>query len=232
MINRGDFDNSRNLSTRSLRIAANIVTVSASTLTLGIFSQSNQMFNGSVGGQVVDLGDATGYEVSHLYFLFNDSVTSIKVQDNTGATLFHLFPKQRANVALRSNATAAGIWHYHLEYELKQDVISTTDATVTSGELISIPTDTTVMITTEVLAKRTGGTAGTVGDAASYVRQARFTNVAGVVRIFNSQTQFTSEDVGGWDAHLAVSGTNANVSVKGAANTNVSWHISTRIQII
>ena len=100
----------------------------------------------------------------------------------------------------------------------------TTDASVYTLDGIEIPANSCVLITSTVLARRSGGTSGSVGDSAVYVRSARFSNIAGVVTMRDLQSNYTSEDQPAFNATLAVSGTMAIINVRGAANNTIDWH--------
>ena len=115
-------------------------------------------------------------------------------------------------------------------YELKQATVNTTDATVTVLQTIAIPTDSVVLIETKVLGRRTGGSAGSVGDCATYVVRARFKDISGTVTVHDLEQDFISEDQGGWDATLVVNGTNVEVKITGAANNDITWNTTTEIQ--
>jgi hypothetical protein len=106
----------------------------------------------------------------------------------------------------------------------RQNRAATTDATVTTLETIAITASKTYLIEARVVARRTGGTAGTADDGAAYVRRAMVTTKAGTVTINAVDAEFTQEDVAGWDCTLDVSTTNVRVRVTGAADTNVTWH--------
>ena len=115
------------------------------------------------------------------------------------------------------------------DYTLTQATVSTTDATTTVLQTIAIPTDMVVHIKTTILGKRTGGTAG---DCSVYVREARYKNVAGTVTIHDLQSSYTSEDQIGWAGTLDVNTTNGRVTVKGAANNDVTWTCTTEISVL
>lgn len=108
-------------------------------------------------------------------------------------------------------------------WEMFQAQVATTNATVTTLTSITVPTDSVIYLKVKILARRTGGSSGTNGDAAVYERIARFKNVGGTVTIHNLQTEFTSEDQLGWNSTLDVSGTSARIQVTGAANNNINW---------
>jgi len=108
-------------------------------------------------------------------------------------------------------------------WEMFQAQVATTDATATTLQSITIPTDSVVHITATIVGRRTGGSSGANGDSAIYTRTARFKNVGGTVTIQSLQSDFTSEDQILWNSTLDVSGTSARIRVTGAANNNITW---------
>lgn len=100
----------------------------------------------------------------------------------------------------------------------------TTDAT--PGTITAITTAAGVTTTVElyVNAYRTGGTSGSAGDSAGYIRRATYKNVAGTLSLVGSiQDGFTSEDQAAWDVTFAISGQLLQIQVTGAANNNITW---------
>ena len=112
-------------------------------------------------------------------------------------------------------------------YELRQAEVQTTDATATTVQTIAVPTDSEILVEARVLGRRASN-----GNSAAYVRTARFKNVGGTVTIHNLQTDYTSEDVGAWNATLIASGTNAIVQVVGAASSTIDWAVTSIVQIM
>lgn len=111
--------------------------------------------------------------------------------------------------------------------------VATTDATVTTLATITIPATTTVHIRAEVVARRTGGTAGTAEDGAAYEIQAAVKNVAGTATIIGAVgAVFTAEDQAAWNATIDVSGATARIRVTGAANNSVSWHTTFKTYLV
>lgn len=106
--------------------------------------------------------------------------------------------------------------------------VATTDATVTTIATIAIPTTTSVLIEARVVARRTGGSSGTAEDGAAYVIYALYKNVAGTATEINETTAFTGESQSGWDCSVSGSGGDALIRVTGAANNNVTWHVTYR----
>lgn len=113
-----------------------------------------------------------------------------------------------------------------------KDQISTTNVTWTTIHTFRIPTNTAFTLWADIMAKRTGGSAGTVGDAARFIVTAIYKNVAGVVTIVGgaSPTNLdTRENVTAYDATFSISGTTVLITVKGVANTNIDWTLDLEI---
>lgn len=110
---------------------------------------------------------------------------------------------------------------------ITQNRLATTDATVMTIRTIPITASRTYRIHAEVVARRTGGVAGTADDGAAYTREWAFTTKAGTVtQLGADENIFTAEDQAGWDFDAAVSGANVVLQVVGAVDNDVVWHLS------
>jgi hypothetical protein len=102
--------------------------------------------------------------------------------------------------------------------------VNTTDATVTTLATITVPTDDRILVTAHVKATRTGGVAGTAGDAAGYIIHAMLQNLAGTAEIIATQVAaLTAEDVSAYACVIDVTGATARIRVTGVADTNITW---------
>jgi len=111
--------------------------------------------------------------------------------------------------------------------------VATTNATQTTLATITIPANTTVFIRATVVARRTGGTAGTAEDGAGYEMTAAVKNVSGTATLIGAVAALaTHEDQAGWDATIDVTGATARIRVTGAADNNVDWHAVYTLQSI
>lgn len=120
-----------------------------------------------------------------------------------------------------------------VNWYVTQAAVSTTNATQTTLQTIAIPNNSLVLIETRVVSRKTGGAGtGSTGDGGSHIRTARFKNIAGTVTMFNLQSDYTSDDIGGATVTMSVSGTSAIVQVTGAANDNINWWTTTIMQVI
>ena len=120
------------------------------------------------------------------------------------------------------------------KYYLKTE-ISTTNATATTIQTISIPTDTGIMIISYVLSRKTSGAGagvGNTGDVNAYKRTAKAKNVGGTVTMGSISSDFTSEDIAAFNATFVISGTNILIRVSVALNDNVDWVATTDIYTI
>jgi hypothetical protein len=102
--------------------------------------------------------------------------------------------------------------------------VNTTDATVTTAHTFATATNTIYLVEARITGRRTGGSAGSANDCATYVRRATFKNTGGTVTIHNLETSYTYEDQAGWDATLTLSGTNILAQVTGAVDNNITWN--------
>lgn len=104
--------------------------------------------------------------------------------------------------------------------------VKTTDATVTTVNTFFIPDNSITLIESYIVGQRTGGSGGTAGDGAGYIRRGLYKRTGGgsPTLIGSVQDGFTAESQAGWDCTLDVSGNNVRVRVTGAANNNVTWH--------
>lgn len=119
------------------------------------------------------------------------------------------------------------------DFRQEQDASATTDGSFSAHKTIAVPTDTVMLVKTYVTGRKTGGTgSGSVGDAGVYERTAAFKNVGGTVTRIRQQSDFTAEDINGWQTRIVQSGTNAVVEVRGDANNNVDWESTTVYQIL
>ena len=113
---------------------------------------------------------------------------------------------------------------------LHRQAVLTTDATVTTLKTLPIKSPSVARIWCEITGIRTGGSAGTAGDAAGYVLTATVKNPSGTAIIVGAVTVVSaSEDQASWNATISVTGGTALVTVAGAANNNITWNGQIRV---
>jgi len=104
--------------------------------------------------------------------------------------------------------------------------VRTTDATVTTLLTLPLEDHSTYQLVVDVVARRTGGSAGTAGDGASYRLIGTYRRVsAGDATLIGAiTTVHSAESVGGWDCALSVSSQDVLVRCTGQSSVNVSWY--------
>jgi hypothetical protein len=113
---------------------------------------------------------------------------------------------------------------------LYQNKVTTTNATPAVIHTLAIPASTTVGFEGHIVARRTGGAAGTAEDGAFYRLAGVFKNVSGSAAAVGSGTLVTAigEDQAAWDVTFNLTGSNVEIEVTGAADNNVSWILNLR----
>jgi hypothetical protein len=102
--------------------------------------------------------------------------------------------------------------------------VLTTDATVTTLIAVPVPVDTSVKCTGEVVARRTGGAAGSANDGAGYDVRFVATNSAGTAALIGSATvTVIGESQAAWTVTVDASGGTIRVRVTGAADNTIQW---------
>lgn len=117
-------------------------------------------------------------------------------------------------------------------YQVVQARLTTTNASANQTlQTVALTASMTYMLEARVVARRTGGSAGTAEDGASYSLIGTFKTVGGAAtQIGVTTVDHSAESQAAWDANLAVSGANVLVRVTGAANNNIVWHATTIVQ--
>ena len=108
---------------------------------------------------------------------------------------------------------------------------STTNATVTTCDTITLPLNGAFIIESHIAGNRTGGSAGTAGDSAGYIRRGVYKRIYGAAPVLVGAVQdgLTSEDQAGWDCTFDISGNDVRVRVTGAANNNITWQAVSKV---
>jgi hypothetical protein len=105
------------------------------------------------------------------------------------------------------------------------NAINTTDATPTT--LLSIDTNNfrAYHVEARVIGHRTGGSAGTNHDSASYLIIGTFkaTSLTTVSQVGSTMNLYSNEDQVGWDVNFVISADKILVQVTGAVNNDITW---------
>lgn len=146
----------------------------------------------------------------------------VGITQSTPIARFHITEGTLGNEAFRIESVAT---NDDPNYRVFQNRVATTDATVTTLHTYTVPASTTAMIEARVIARRTGGAAGTAEDGAGYIVYATVKNIANTATLIGAVTVVvTHEDQANWDCTIDVTGATARVRVTGATNNNITWH--------
>lgn len=104
-----------------------------------------------------------------------------------------------------------------------ESTVNTTNSTVTDIYSLNLTTDCSILAETKIVGRRTGGTSGTAGDAATFIRSFRIKSIGGVITIHDVQSDYTSRDNASWTVLFQVIGASVVFRVRGAANNNIQW---------
>lgn len=118
--------------------------------------------------------------------------------------------------------TVYQIWTELYSIRFKEKT-TTTNAAVTPLQRILVDTNKSVYIEARVIARRTSGSAGAVGDTAFYVLQGCFKNISGTVSLVASTILNGGEDQVAWDCGFGISGNQAVLVGTGAVNNTITW---------
>lgn len=105
----------------------------------------------------------------------------------------------------------------------RQYKVQTTDGVATTLADIAVPSDSVVGIEAKIVCRQHGGSSGSPGDGASYVRNIHARNIGGAVSVRQNATSVTSEDVNAFNVAVAANTSNVRVQVSGGTNRNVAW---------
>ena len=101
--------------------------------------------------------------------------------------------------------------------------VNTTDATPTTLATFPTAVNTSLRISAEVVGRRTGGAAGLPNDTFSVLIDCLAKNNGGVLTT-HVTTAVQIKDQLAWNIAYVVAGANANLTVTGALNNNITWN--------
>lgn len=197
--------------------------VPASTLTsLDVVTGRSNLATAGAVPFVLSAGVLT-IDAANLFF--NNTDNRLGIGTNSPQSPLHVHQATLGNEVQRLSSTAT---NDDPAEKVFQNRVATTDATVTTLHTFAIPATTTKAIEAVVIARRTGGTAGTAEDGARYKLSAVYKNVAGTATLIGAVTKNTDEDQAGWDSNLTISSGNVLLTVTGALDNNISWHVTAK----
>jgi hypothetical protein len=105
----------------------------------------------------------------------------------------------------------------------RQYKVQTTNDSATTLADIAIPTGSVAGIDAKIVCRQHGGTAGSTGDGANYVRNIHARNNAGTVSIRQNATSVTSEDSNELNVVVTANSANVRIEAVGGADKNIAW---------
>jgi hypothetical protein len=100
---------------------------------------------------------------------------------------------------------------------------------VTNGDspsiIQTIPTSSNknYLVVGTIIARRTGGTAGSAGDSAFFKVEGYFKNIGGTLYSLGGTTPIAVVDQVGWDVTFDTAGTDIIMNVTGAVDNIIKW---------
>jgi hypothetical protein len=108
----------------------------------------------------------------------------------------------------------------------------TTDATPTAVLRVPVANGKTTMVVAYLVARRTGGIAGAVGDSAWYRLIGAYKNINGTLTGIGTPSLFGGEDQAGWDFYFTSSAEEIILTVVGAASNDITWEGSVSTYVV
>jgi len=193
----------------------------------------NLKLTGSTGAIFNDSGVSTmdfrmeGDTNTHLFFL-DASADKVGINQSAPAAKLHVTAEatgdevHRIETVATNDDVAEGVYQYRA---------TTTDNTATTIATIPVPSSTTLGMHITIVARRTGGTAGTAEDGGFFELASQYNNLSGVATVISGDTSlFAVSNTATWSISTAGDGAgNALVKVTGDADTNITWHATVRI---
>lgn len=110
--------------------------------------------------------------------------------------------------------------------------VNTTDGYAATLQTISTASNKVYLIESRVVGRRTGGASGATNDSAAFITRVTAKNSSGSVSLNTSTTEYTFRDQAIWDTSYTISGSNVLLRVTGASNNNITWIVTSTIQLI
>jgi hypothetical protein len=104
---------------------------------------------------------------------------------------------------------------------------TTTNNTITTCETVTLASNTSYVIKTRVVGKRTGGSGGSSGDTIGAEIMSTYKNVSGTVTLIGTDHTIIDTSNTNCSVGLVISGATVLVQVTGDTNNNYSWNSQT-----
>ena len=158
-----------------------------------------------------------------------DTVALLTTAQTITNKVLNLLQPTLGNEVMRTESTATNSDPIE---SVIQNRVTTTNNTITNLHIFTVPASTTYYIHAIVVARRTGGSAGTAEDGASYEIRGCYKNVAGTATIIGALNTITNESQVSWSATLSPTSNTVRLRVTGATNNNITWHTTSKVYYV
>lgn len=158
-----------------------------------------------------------------------DTVALLNTAQTITNKVLNLLQPTLGNEVMRTESTATNSDPIESVF---QNRITTTNNTITDLHIFTVPASTTYYIHSIVVARRTGGSAGTAEDGASYEIRGCYKNVSGTATIIGALNTITNESQAGWNATFSPTSNTVRLRVTGATNNNITWHTTSKVYYV
>lgn len=106
----------------------------------------------------------------------------------------------------------------------------TTDGTESNLGTIAIPTNTTVSLKASIVARRTGGSAGSDNDSLWFEMTGTYKNTNGTVSEVGAvETTGAGQDQDSWKVDYCINGKNVCINATGATDNTIKWRANVTV---
>jgi len=109
--------------------------------------------------------------------------------------------------------------------------VQTTDNALTLLYQVEIPENSVALCQTWIVAARTSGAFGAVGDCGSFIRIGTVRNIANSVSLMQIESAYTYRNQKHWNVEWGTLGSKLLIQVKGSLDNTINWQGKTRLQI-
>jgi hypothetical protein len=225
-----------------LDILGNIVlgnqTIDA-TRYIGIGSGTSGSFGSNSGFSGIELGSpqgsGSGFIAFHTHHYTSDSGEKMRIDEDGNVGIGLTTPKGKVHIYGSDSTTNI---NQRLEpiSGITEDTygsnVSTTNATPTTLQTISVPNNSVIMIKTYInYIKTSGSGTASINQGSSIELTASVNNIGGIVSLDIVQDDYTgyTNAIIGVNTGMSVSGSNVIIQVTGTNTDNINWNCITKI---
>jgi hypothetical protein len=138
----------------------NVIPTDTTTTILDSTSVNRIIFTGSTFGKILNLGDSTNYPIGKPFYLFNNSIQTISIVNNSLVEIYRLEPYCKLEIVLEDNTTTNGVWMVNVTYAdfnkltlLLEDFIASATSGQTGWTITSSGTSAATAVTSTLFGR-------------------------------------------------------------------------------